>query len=172
MVEKVQITQQQWVRILTQKEMPAITSVAYMLDQYSNDDISSIPHLSNAILHDQRLSSCLLKVVNNSQRIAVSKVNTVSRAAIFIGIRSVKNICITSKKDGSIYLIYLVNDDQTSIPSQIKFPGYTKNNLTARILGMNSKLKWTNQDDGINIVIPENLKSRLLKTKAFVIKLK
>ncbi|MCP5077783.1 MAG: HDOD domain-containing protein [Psychromonas sp.] len=97
MVEKVKRTEQQWVRILAQKEMPAITSVASMLDQFSNDDISSIPHLSKAILHDQGLSSCLLKVANNSQRIAVSKINTVSRAAIVIGIRAVKNICITSK---------------------------------------------------------------------------
>jgi len=96
-VEKVKRTDKQWVRILAQNEMPAITSVAAMLDQYSNDDISSIPNLSKAILHDQGLSSCLLKVANNSPRVAVSKVNTVSRAAIVIGIRAVKNICITSK---------------------------------------------------------------------------
>ena len=82
------------------------------------------------------------------------------------------NICVTSKTDGSIYLIYLVEDGQTSIPSQIKFPGYAKNNLKAQILGLNSKLEWSKQDDGINIVIPENLKLKLLKTKAFVIKLK
>lgn len=96
-MEKAKRTDQQWVRILAQKEMPAITSVAAMLDQFSNDDISSIPNLSKAILHDQGLSSCLLKVANNSHRVAVSKVNTVSRAAIVIGIRAVKNICITSK---------------------------------------------------------------------------
>ncbi len=82
------------------------------------------------------------------------------------------NICVTSNTDGSIYLIYLVEDGQTSIPSQIKFPGYAKNNLKAQILGLNSKLEWSKQDDGINIVIPENLKEKLLKTKAFVIKLK
>jgi HD-like signal output (HDOD) protein len=68
-----------------------------MLDKYSNDDISSIPYLSKAILHAQGLSSCLLRVSNNSQRAAVSKVSTVSRAAIVLGIRAVKNICLTSK---------------------------------------------------------------------------
>ncbi len=82
------------------------------------------------------------------------------------------NICVTSNTDGSIYLIYLVEDGQTSLPSQIKFPGYAKNNLKANILGMNSKLEWSKEDDGINIVIPEILKEKLLKTKAFVIKLK
>ena len=48
-------------------------------------------------MHDQGLSSCLLRVSNNSQRAAVSKVTTVSRAAIVLGIRAVKNICLTSK---------------------------------------------------------------------------
>ena len=81
------------------------------------------------------------------------------------------NICITTNTDGSIYLIYLVEDGQTGIPSQIKFPGHDKNNLTVRILGMNTELEWSKQDDGINILIPENLKGKLLKTKAFVIKL-
>lgn len=97
MTEKIKRTEQQWVRVLAQKELPAITSVAMMLDKYSNDDISSIPHLSKAILHDQGLSSCLLRVSNSSQRAAVSKVTTVSRAAIVLGIRAVKNICLTSK---------------------------------------------------------------------------
>lgn len=83
--------------MLAQKEMPAITSVAAMLDKYSNDDTSSIPKLSKAILHDQGLSSCLLKVANNASRYSSSKINTVSRAAIVIGIHAVKNICITSK---------------------------------------------------------------------------
>lgn len=97
MADKIKRTELQWVRILAQKELPAITSVATMLDKYANDDISSIPYLSKAILHDQGLSSCLLKVSNNSQRAAVSKVSTVSRAAIVLGIRAVKNICLTSK---------------------------------------------------------------------------
>ncbi|WP_022942948.1 HDOD domain-containing protein [Psychromonas hadalis] len=97
MAEKIKRTELQWVRILAQKELPAITSVASMLDKYSNDDISSIPYLSKAILHDQGLSSCLLKVANSSQRASVSKVTTVSRAAIVLGIRAVKNICMTSK---------------------------------------------------------------------------
>ncbi len=82
------------------------------------------------------------------------------------------NICLTSKNDGSIYLIYLVNDGQTNIPSQIKLQVDVKNNFTARILGMNSNLKWSKHDAGIHIAIPENLKSKLLKTKAFVIRLK
>ncbi|MFT6985698.1 MAG: HD-like signal output (HDOD) protein [Psychromonas sp.] len=87
----------QWIDILAKKELPAITSVAGMLDKFANDDVSSIPQLSKAILHDQALSSCVLKVVNNCNRVSYRKVTTVSRASIVLGIQSVKNICLTSK---------------------------------------------------------------------------
>lgn len=97
MTEKTKLSTSQWIDILAQKELPAITSIAGMLDKFSNDDISSIPELSKAILHDQALSSCVLKVANNSRRASIRKVTTVSRAAIVLGIQSVKNICLTSK---------------------------------------------------------------------------
>lgn len=86
-----------WVDIIAKSELPAITSTAKMLDKFNNDDKSSLPKLSQAILHDQALSSCLLKVANSVQHFSVNKVNTVSRAAVILGIRSVKNICLTSK---------------------------------------------------------------------------
>ena len=84
-------------RGVSKKELPAITSIASVLDKFSNDDISSIPKLSKMILHDQALSSCVLRVANNSQRTSINKVTTVSRAAIMLGIHSIKNICLTSK---------------------------------------------------------------------------
>ena len=90
-------TTSQWVELIANSELPAITSTAKMLDGFSNDDKSSLPNLSKAILHDQGLSSCLLKVANSAQRIGVSKVTTVSRASVILGIRSVKNICLTAK---------------------------------------------------------------------------
>ncbi len=97
MREKVKRTPAQWIDILSKKELPAITSVASMLDKFSNDDISSIPKLSKAILHDQALSSCVLKVANNCNRVSYRKVTTVSRASIVLGIQAIKNICLTSK---------------------------------------------------------------------------
>jgi len=90
-------TTQQWIEIIADSELPAITSTARMLDKFSNDDKSSLPKLSEAILHDQGLSSCLLKVANNIQHLGVNKVTTVSRAAVVLGISAVKNICLTSK---------------------------------------------------------------------------
>ncbi|MBZ9611461.1 HDOD domain-containing protein [Rheinheimera maricola] len=87
----------QWTEQLAKRELPAITSMATTLDKFANDDVSSIPQLSQAILHDQALSSCLLKVVNTTSHASVRRVNTVSRAAIILGIQAVKNICLTSK---------------------------------------------------------------------------
>ncbi len=82
------------------------------------------------------------------------------------------NICITTNANSTIYLIYLVREGQTSIPSQIEFPRDVSKNMEATILGMGSKLKWSKKDDGISFVIPESLKVELLKTMAFVIKVK
>ncbi|MFA3793039.1 HDOD domain-containing protein [Aliiglaciecola sp. SL4] len=97
MREKSKLTSDQWVALLAKEELPAITSIAGILDKFSNDDRSSIPNLSKVILHDQALSSSLLKVANSSSRSPVKRVTTVSRAAIFLGIQSVKNICLTAK---------------------------------------------------------------------------
>jgi len=90
-------TTQQWIDHIANSELPAITSTVVMLDKFSNDDKSSLPKLSEAILHDQALSSCLLKVANNTHHFGVNKVTTVSRAAVVLGISAVKNICLTAK---------------------------------------------------------------------------
>lgn len=95
-------TTAQWIELIAHSELPAITSTARMLDKFSNDDKSSLPKLSEAILHDQALSSCLLKVANNIQHIGVNKVTTISRAAVVLGIQSVKSICLTAKLVSSL----------------------------------------------------------------------
>ena len=95
-------TTEQWIDLIANSELPAITSTARMLDTFSNDDKSSLAKLSEAILHDQGLSSCLLKVANNIQHISVNKVTTVSRATVVLGTQTVKNICLTSKLVSSL----------------------------------------------------------------------
>lgn len=97
MSNKIRKTTEQWIELIANTELPAITSTASMLDKFSNDDKSSLPKLSQAILHDQALSSCLLKVANNVQYKSVNKVTTVSRAAVILGIQTVKNVCLTAK---------------------------------------------------------------------------
>ncbi|PKG97104.1 HDOD domain-containing protein [Paraglaciecola sp. MB-3u-78] len=97
MNKKIKLTPAQWTESLAKEELPAITSIASILNKFSNDDTSSIPKLSKFILHDQSLSSCVLRVANSSQRASVKKVTTVSRASILLGIQAIKNICLTSK---------------------------------------------------------------------------
>ena len=93
---------EQWIDLIANSELPAITSTAKMLDKFSNDDKSSLPKLSEAILHDQGLSTCLLKVANNTQHFSINKVTTVSRATVVLGIQTVKNICLTAKLVSSL----------------------------------------------------------------------
>jgi len=97
MNKKAPKTTEQWIELFANEELPAITSTVKMLDKFSNDDKSSLPKLSKAILHDQALTSCLLKVANNAQHMGVNKVTTVSRATVILGIKAVKNICLTAK---------------------------------------------------------------------------
>lgn len=86
-----------WIALISKRELPALTSTAKILDKFSNDDVSSLAKLSETILHDQALSSCLLKVANSVQRYSATPVTTVSRATVVLGIQTVKNICLTSK---------------------------------------------------------------------------
>ena len=82
------------------------------------------------------------------------------------------NVCVTSKPDGSIYLVYLVEKGQKSLPSTIEFPVVIPKKAKATILGMKSSLQWKRQNEGISIKLPSNLRTRLLETSAFVIKIK
>lgn len=82
-----------------------------------------------------------------------------------------ENICITTKKDGAVYLIYLVEEGQTILPSQIVFSGYTPSNKAKlELLGFNSSLKWITKEDKMIIEIPKKIKKKLLSKEAFVIK--
>lgn len=83
------------------------------------------------------------------------------------------NICITSKKDGTVYLIYLVEEGQTNLPSSIDFMGFIPSKKAkASLLGFNSKIKLTPKEGGLNLKIPESITEKLLEKEAFVIKIK
>ena len=102
---------QEWIEKITRHELPAITSTANLLSKFADDDVTSLPKLSQAILHDQALSSCMLKVANNNRRGIVSKVTTVSRATVFLGLQTVKNICITAKVLDSLLASHRLKPD-------------------------------------------------------------
>jgi len=102
---------------------------------------------------------------------------SVNKEAIY-GTRSMApfkfdNVCVTAKSDDAVYLTYLVEKGQTSLPSEIVFPGYVPpRGAKARLLDNKQKLKWTKKDDGMAIQLPKDLEAKLLDTEAFVIKIK
>ncbi|WP_024771491.1 alpha-L-fucosidase [Aquimarina macrocephali] len=83
-----------------------------------------------------------------------------------------ENICITSKKDGTVYLIYLIEEGRTEIPSKIMFSGYVPSDKAKlKLLGFDIPLKWIRKDNSMEINIPEKIKTQLLNTSAFVVKI-
>jgi len=97
MVAKTTFSHEHWIDVISPKELPAISSLAAVLDRFASDSVSSIPLLSKAILHDPSLSSCLLKVPNNCEHSSRQKVTTIFRAAIVLATYEIKNICMTAK---------------------------------------------------------------------------
>jgi alpha-L-fucosidase len=69
-----------------------------------------------------------------------------------------KNVCLTRKKDGTIYYIYLANENERILPAEIKIESYRpKENATVVLLGSDARLSWEPFDEnGFKILIPEN----------------
>ncbi|WP_103070620.1 alpha-L-fucosidase [Aquimarina sediminis] len=82
------------------------------------------------------------------------------------------NICITSKPDGTLYLIYMIQEGQKDLPSEISFPkSIVSNKVKVELLGFDSTLKWSKTETEVKIKIPNETKNKLLNTVAFVIKI-
>ncbi|WP_114327703.1 HDOD domain-containing protein [Candidatus Colwellia aromaticivorans] len=161
MLKKTPNTAEQWIELIANTELPAITSTAKMLDKFSNDDKSSLPKLSKAILHDQALSSCLLKVANNTQHMGVNKVTTVSRATVILGIQTVKNVCLTAKLVDSLlasksldFLVYerlmqlMANSFFAAMLAKMMVPNYSDETqeevyLAALLYGIGETAFWS-----------------------------
>lgn len=87
---------QEWVDLISVNEMPALTSTVRRLEALSHDKTSTLASLGQSILHDHGLTSKVLRVVNANRK-QHTKVTTVSRAAVILGVEAIKNICITAK---------------------------------------------------------------------------
>jgi len=88
---------QPWIDKISKQEMPALASTVRELENLAKDDTASLAKLGQAVLHDHALTSSILKVANSSLYMSRNPVTTVSRAAVVLGLSTVKNICITSK---------------------------------------------------------------------------
>ncbi len=66
-----------------------------------------------------------------------------------------ENIRFTSNPDGTIYLIYLVGEDETTMPSTVVVDGFqASKGSVIELLGKRGKLKWSQEGTGFRIEIP------------------
>ncbi|HEY7774558.1 MAG TPA: HDOD domain-containing protein [Marinagarivorans sp.] len=85
-----------WVRKLTRQSMPVAGSVIAELNKLSDSDDSDLNHLAELILRDPNLTSHVLRIANSVQYSGSgSRVNTVSRAIVIIGLKGMRAICIS-----------------------------------------------------------------------------
>jgi len=65
------------------------------------------------------------------------------------------NICFT-QKGNTVYAIYLLDENENKLPSQIKISSFkSKKNTKIHLVGPDKKLKWSQSNDFITIEIPE-----------------
>ncbi|RPI65933.1 MAG: alpha-L-fucosidase [Ignavibacteriales bacterium] len=81
-------------------------------------------------------------------------------------------VCFTRLKDGTIYAIYLADENENLLPEKINF---TKFNPTVNseiiLLGSNQKLKWKRTNLGFEIEFPESMRKNPPCKFAWTIKL-
>ncbi|MCL2908284.1 HDOD domain-containing protein [Shewanella fodinae] len=78
--------------------MPALGSMIRTLEQLAKDEVSSMAVLGRSIMHDNALTSRVLRVANSAiYNKGISQVTTLSRAAVVLGFDVIRNICITAK---------------------------------------------------------------------------
>ncbi|MCH1931565.1 HDOD domain-containing protein [Shewanella sp. A25] len=87
-----------WTNRISDLEMPALCSTVQALEKLAKDDVSSLSLLGRSVMHDNALTSRILRVANSAiYHKGTSQISTVSRAAIVLGFDAVRNICITAQ---------------------------------------------------------------------------
>ncbi|WP_428848330.1 HDOD domain-containing protein [Shewanella olleyana] len=87
-----------WTKRISDQEMPALCSTIRDLEKLAKDDVSSLASLGRSVMHDNALTTRILRVANSAiYNKGTSHVTTVSRAAVVLGFDTIRNICITAK---------------------------------------------------------------------------
>lgn len=87
-----------WTKRISELEMPALCSTVQTLEKLAKDDVSSLALLGRSVMHDNALTSRILRVANSAiYHKGSTQISTVSRAAIVLGFDAVRNICITAQ---------------------------------------------------------------------------
>ncbi|MCL1141768.1 HDOD domain-containing protein [Shewanella gaetbuli] len=87
-----------WTKRISDQEMPALCSTVRDLEKLAKDDVSSLSLLGRSVMHDNALTSRILRVANSAiYNKGISHVSTVSRAAVVLGFDTIRNICLTAR---------------------------------------------------------------------------
>jgi eukaryotic-like serine/threonine-protein kinase len=83
-------------RMNHKKDFPAFSRTIGILNRASNSETESLSTVSNAILKDISLTNKVLRVVNSAYyNRGYSKISTISRAVIMLGINPVKSLAVS-----------------------------------------------------------------------------
>ncbi|WP_394129010.1 HDOD domain-containing protein [Shewanella maritima] len=87
-----------WTKRISNQEIPALCSTVRELEKLAGDDVSSLAKLGRSVMHDNALTSRILRVANSAiYNKGNNQISTVSRAAVVLGFDTIRNICITAK---------------------------------------------------------------------------
>jgi len=83
------------------------------------------------------------------------------------------NVCLTQQKDTkAVYAIFLEQEDGSGLPRSFTVKGIkAAKKAKLSMLGTSEKVKWKNTKEGIEISIPEKLRSKLPCDLAWVVKI-
>ncbi|MFC2097977.1 alpha-L-fucosidase, partial [Bacteroidota bacterium] len=81
-------------------------------------------------------------------------------------------VCLTQHKDGSVYAIYLAEENEAKLPSKIKLSSISPaKGASVTMLGLKGKLKWHKEGKGFYVEIPERLRENPPCNYAWTIKI-
>ncbi|PIA80247.1 alpha-L-fucosidase [Gaetbulibacter sp. 4G1] len=83
-----------------------------------------------------------------------------------------KNICFTQDKEGNVFALYLANEKETKMPSEIVVNSISpKKGSKIKLLGSSVNLKWKPLKSGFKVSIPKALQNKPPCDNAWVFKI-
>jgi alpha-L-fucosidase len=81
-------------------------------------------------------------------------------------------ICFTSLSDGTVYAIYLADEDETEPPAKVWLTGFTpKPGAQLQLLGSSTPLTWERIGKGVLINISDAVRKKAPSKYAWTIKI-
>jgi alpha-L-fucosidase len=81
-------------------------------------------------------------------------------------------VCLTQKKDGTVYAIYLADEDEKNPPSKIWLSTIQPaNDAKLSLLGVEEELQWEKVGKGFLVNIPESVRKNSPCRDAWVVRI-